>query len=331
MQATAKARAAKDAGTTDRLEIGAPGSKLRLDIMALVQEDPDLTQERVASEAGISATALSLWINNRYASDPTSLERKLRTWLDARSDRAKVEALAPVAPRFYESQTARELMDALRYAQSLEDIVTLMGVPGIGKSTVCEEYQRRSPNVWLASLASHTTGVVPVLKRLAKAVGAGGGTGASGLAESIAERITGRRGLLIVDEVHHASLQSLDAIRALHDDTGTAIALVGSIDLAVKIERMPQLRSRLGIRLFRRGVLKSDVTALLDAWDVTDRAQRRYLTEIAERPGALRSVTKTLRLASVMAAGASQAVTIDHLEAAGSTLTARSTREDDHA
>lgn len=311
---------------------GEPIDGLREKILELLetQKDAGLTRDQVAAEAGMSPATLSMWLNGKYPGNNGNMERKLLKWMDAREERAGVEALIPDPPEFFLSRTASELMNAFRYAQSLTDMVAVMGVPGIGKSVTCAAYQRQYPNVWIPSLASHTTGVVPVLKRICRAVGAAESPGASGLAEAIAQKIEGTRGLLIVDEAHHASVAALDAIRAIHDDTGVAVALVGDLTLGAKLEQMPQLYSRLGARLFRRRVLKADVEALVDAWGITRKAERSFLAEIAERPGALRSVTKVLRLATAVAHGDGEPLSLAHLEDAALTLSARATSETEH-
>ena len=63
-----------------------------------------------------------------------------------------------------------------------------------------------------------------------------------------------------------------------------------------------QLFSRVGCRLRLVKPQKEDVGELLDAWNVQGRA-RDLCGKIAGQPGALRGLTKTLRLASMMAAG----------------------------
>lgn len=319
-------------GAADRFLFAAQGEgeSIRDRVQAAMFED-GLSQEAVAREADMSPTTLSLYLRDKYTGSIPTVEAKLTKWLDSRGERQGISAVVPDEPAFYASQTARELLTALTYAQALGDMALVIGVPGVGKSTTCREYQRKYSNVWIATMAAHTTGVVPALREIANAVGTSHGTGASGLAREIEKKIRGRNGLLIVDEAHHLSVQALDAIRALHDATGAAVALVGSPELAAKLERMPQLYSRLGVRMYRRKVLKGDVTALLDAWQISGREERRYLTRLADQPGALRSVTKVLRLATALAAGAGQPLALQHIKDAAATLSARITEEADHA
>lgn len=303
---------------------------LRERVLALIESEGALTQERVATEAGMSPSTLNLFLRDRYPADPTNVEAKLERWITSREERAEVEALAPEPPAFFESRTSSEIMDAFRYAQTLDDMIAVMGVPGIGKSVTIREYQRRYPNVWVATLAAHTTGVVPVLREIVDAVRGAPAAGASALAREIGSKLTGTRGLLVIDEAHHASTSALDAVRAIYDATGVAVALVGGLELAVRLERMPQLYSRLGIRLFRQRALRQDVDALLDAWAIDSAAARKHMVAEATKPGALRELTQTLRLATLIAHGAGEELELRHLKTAGRTLSARVTRASDH-
>jgi DNA transposition AAA+ family ATPase len=301
---------------------------IRQQIAVLTEsEEGEVTQAQVAAESGISRTALSQYLRGSYPGDSAAVEAKLERWLNARGEQQTLQELIPESPRFFATRSAGDMMKLLRIAQSLEDMALIAGVPGVGKSTSCREYQRLAPNVWIATMASHTTGVVPVLKEICDAVGGGKAPSANGLAREISRKIQGRQGLLVIDECHHISVPALDAIRSLHDATGVGVALVGAPLLSGKVERMFQLHSRIGLPLYLLNPLKEDVDALLDAWCIQDKAMRRELVKIAGDPGALRSVTKVLRLATSLARGATEALQLAHIREAAHLLTARTTDE----
>ena len=68
------------------------------------------------------------------------------------------------------------------------------------------------------------------------------------------------------------------------------------------------------VKLSKAG--KPDVNALDGAWGITDGEAIDILQEIGKKPGALRVVTKTLRLASLFAQGAGEALTAQYIRAA---------------
>ena len=72
-----------------------------------------------------------------------------------------------------------------------------------------------------------------------------------------------------------------------------------------------QLFSRVGMRLGRRAPVKRDVEMLLDAWGIDGAEERRLLSAVSRKPGALRGMTKTLRMAAMLAAA--DGGRLDHL------------------
>jgi len=311
---------------TRALEEALEGMSLKERIGAAMERHGK-TQGQVAREAGMSETTLSQWRNGTYRGSAENVEQKLESWLRAAEEARVTQQLVPDAPAFYLSRTADEIMAAFRYAQSIEDMVAVVGAPGIGKTTTCQEYQRQYPNVWLATLASHTTGLVPVLAEIRDAVSGGPANGGPAFAREICRKIRKTGGLLMVDEAHHASIDALDAIRSLHDTTHTAIALLGGVELMAKLEKMPQLYSRLGLRLRRPRVLAADINALLDAWEINAAPERRAVTEVAKGPGGLRTATKVLRLATASARAAGEKLTLHQIQDAAHARGARVAEE----
>ena len=92
-------------------------------------------------------------------------------------------------------------------------------------------------------------------------------------------------------------------MRTLHDNAGIGIALVGNTTVFGRLgadQRTPQfaqLFSRIGMRMNLDKPRKADVTMLLTAWGLEEKAARELAMGIAMKPGALRSMTKVLRMA----------------------------------
>jgi DNA transposition AAA+ family ATPase len=68
--------------------------------------------------------------------------------------------------------TLDQLTSLLRWAQSGE-IVLIVTTPGIGKTKTAERFEANDPNVWLATMAPSTAGVVTMLIEIAAAIGLG--------------------------------------------------------------------------------------------------------------------------------------------------------------
>lgn len=285
---------------------------LRLELRELLTRDRNYSQARIAREVGISATTLSQWMSGSYAGDNEGVEAKIGRWYDKlQTSRATASAM-PTAPDFVETPSAARVLAALRYAQVAGDIAVIYGGAGMSKTTSIREYARRSPNVWHATMTPASAGVVTCLEEIAEAVSAAGG--AARLHRAICRRVADTAGLLVIDEAQHLSVAALDQIRSIHDATGVGIALVGNEAVYARMTGgnraayLDRLFSRIGkkVRLIRPTA--EDVRALIGCWGITDAKCMATLHDIASKPGALRGLTKTLRLASMHAAADSRAI-----------------------
>jgi DNA transposition AAA+ family ATPase len=120
-----------------------------------------------------------------------------------------------------------------------------------------------------------------------------------------------------------------------YDLADVGMALMGNEAVHARLEggaraaQFAQLFSRVGMRLARPRALKGDIEQLMDAWDIAGKGERALLVCAAKRPGALRNVTKVLRMAHMLAgADGAEAVAEPHIKMAwdrlfpGSPLTA---------
>ncbi len=285
-----------------------------------------LTQSAAAAEIGIADSALSQWLRGAYAGDSAAVEAKCLRWLDAREARAELKASLPEPPAWAATPLGLRALSALSHAQLASDMVALHGGAGLGKTAACRRYAALRPNVWVATMSPATRAVGAALDRVCAATGAKPqGRRAAVLEEAAIWRLKGSGGLLVVDECQHLSLEALEAVRALHDASGTGIALVGSNPLWERLSggRTPgyaQLFSRVGKRVRLARPSSADSSALLAAWGVDGGGgTAEEALEIARTPGALRGLTKALRLAHLVAKG--RPVGRGHLAAAWRDLT----------
>lgn len=287
---------------------------LRLELRTLIDSDRNYNQARIAREVGISATTLSQWLSGTYAGDNAAVEAKIARWFDKLQATRGTAGVMPATPDYIETPSTLRILAALRYAQVAGDIAVIYGGAGMSKSTSIRQFARLAPNVWHATMTPASAGVVTSLEEIAEAVAVSGAVGgAARLHRAICRRIADTGGLLVIDEAQHLSVAALDQIRSIHDATGIGIALVGNEAVYARMTGgnraayLDRLFSRIGkkVRLIRP--TSEDVKALADSWGV-DRDCRHVLLDIASKPGALRGVSKTLRLAAMHAAAESRAI-----------------------
>lgn len=308
--------------TTKTIDPGTDAD-LRLELRGLMTRERSYNQARIAREAGISATALSQWMSGTYAGDNANVESKVLRWHSSLVAADAAASVMPAAPEFVETPSAVRVLAALKYAQYAGDIAVVYGGAGMSKTTSIIEYGRRSPNVWHATMTPASQGVVTSLEEISEAVHASGATGgAARLHRAVCRRVAGTGGLLVIDEAQHLSTAALDQIRSIHDATGIGIALVGNEAVYARMTGgnraayLDRLFSRIGkkVRLLRPA--KEDVSALVAAWGIRDAKCNPTLLDIASKPGALRGLTKTLRLASMHAAAEGRTVSCGDVKTA---------------
>ena len=305
--------------------------------------DDGLSQARAAQQIGVSDTTLNQWLAGKYPGRTAAVEAKVSRWLDARAERSMLPAALPEAPAWVETLTARRIAAALSWAQMAADLTVVYGGAGMGKTVSARSYAAGRSNVWIAVMTPAAQSPAACLERTAEACGARPARGArpsraAQIEADLIERLEGSRGLLIVDEAQHLGIRALEGLRGIHDAAGVGLALLGSETVYARMTggarsaECAQLFSRIGRRTRLARVAAGDVEALLAAWGIADcAALRAAALDIARSPGALRGLTKTLRLAALLAAGggagagggdrAAGGIELRHLRAAVKDLT----------
>ena len=183
----------------------------------------------------------------------------------------------------------------------------ISGAPGVGKTSTIKRYAKTTPNVWVATASPAVGSMAAILKLIGIAVNARGGYRNYDLAREITARITGTRGLLVIDEFQHLSLPALEQIRAIHDAAEIGIALVGNeagyAHMTGGTRRLDhaQLFSRCAPVLRLPSPKEDDVNAVLDAWQVTGKAVKEFALQVASGAGGLRVLVKMLEQAALFA------------------------------
>lgn len=300
-----------------------PGdASLRDSMRAVMSTDRRLTQAQVSREIGISPSAYNQWTKGVYAGDNEAIEKKLRVWLDAYQQRRSSAEQMPTAPDWVDTPTGARIIGALGYAQVAGDIAIVYGGAGLGKSTAIRQYATSALNVWHVTMTPASASVVTALEEICEVLGVAEQGGAAKLHRAIVRKVRGTGGLLVIDEAQHLSTAALDQIRSIHDATGIGIALVGNQEVYARMTGgnraayLDRLYSRVGKRLSLAKSTDADIRALIDAWGIDDGKCRASLIDIARKPGALRTLTKTLRLGAMHALAEKRAVCCDHISRA---------------
>ena len=281
------------------------GSDVIARVKALLEQST-VTQAQIAKEIGVSGSTVNQLLNGNYKADPTAMIQKLANWLTARDQRAD----APRDPGFVMTETAKQIIADMTYAQMTQSIVINHGASGVGKTTALRYFQRNNNNVWMVTASPTRSTLTECLYELAMELGMENAPRQRGsLARALRRRLLSTKGLIVVDEADHLGRDVLGELRILVEEVEVGMVLVGNSRVYTQLtgghrsEDFARLYSRVAKKRALTKAKKADVMAVADAWNVTGDAERALLLQISERPGALRLVSKVLKLAVMYSGG----------------------------
>ena len=278
----------------------------------MVMQTEGVPQAQVARDADVKSSTLSQVLNGRYRGQTDPVRRNLAAYLDDRETRAEFRADQLQSPSWFRSPTAEAVMARLQLAHYRQRMAMVVGIPGAGKTVTAKRYaEQNRHNVWYVSLNVFCGKELAVLTEIAHAVGVHDvpkGNHAEKIFKKVVERVAGTKGLIVIDEAHHADRKALDGIRAIYDAAGIGIALLANEELYARIHSgfgkgkpFAQFTSRVGIKHSVDRVTEGDVRAQAQAWGIEGRELIQVLQQIARKPGAMRAIDETLAQATLLA------------------------------
>lgn len=292
---------------------------LRSTLRTLI-DNQDVTGAQIARETSLSQAAVSQYLRDKYTGDNDAVARTLTTWLGARNS---AETALPVIPEYIETPTAAKITAALTYAQLTHTIALIYGNPGVGKSQALKQYAATGNNVWRLTASKSRTNELETMYELALEMGISDAPYQRGaLSRLLRHRLRDTNALIIIDEADWLNHDAIEELRILQEECNIGLAFAGNHKVYDRLTggsravEYARLFSRVAKKIVINNVLASDVDAYCDAWNINGRDERALLKTIAKRPGALRSLSHILPLASIYAQGKSEPVNTQHLHAA---------------
>lgn len=293
-------------------------SDIRAGLRTLV-ENEETTFKQIALESGLSTGTISSFINDKYNGDNERVSQILQRWLE------KYHAVAelPEPPRFVETQTVKQIWTSMRFASLTESIAVVCGNPGVGKTEAAREYRRTNNNVWMITITPSCASVLECLTELAFELGMNDAPRRKGpLSRALRRCLEGTQGLVIIDEADHLGAEVLEELRLLQESTRIGLVLMGNHRVYSNMTggnrtvEFARLFSRIAKRTAINKTKKADVKAIADAWQINGEKELELLQQIAQKPGALRILNHSLRLAAMTAHGKGERVNEDYLRQA---------------
>lgn len=285
-----------------------------------------LSLASISKRANIAQSTLHAWMTDSYRGDVGKVSERVRLWLDAQEALSSASRFASASVPFAETPTARMILDVFEYAQSTADVGVVVGAAGLGKTMAASHYARTRPSVWHLTVDPSLRRAYGMLSYIADALGVTE-TRTDRISRAISARLIGSEGLLIIDEAQHLTTDGMDQLRSLHDRAQIGLVIMGNQGVWTRLDgggrkaQFAQLFSRVGMRLTRDKSSTADIEAILDAAGIEEADQRKMLRVIAGKPGALRGMIKTLRLARMVTMAAGEDLSVTAISAAFGRLT----------
>lgn len=266
-----------------------------------------INQSQLSKQMGLTPAVLNQWLALKYKGNNDKVNAAATRWLLAQERGQEMPVFEP--PKFIETPTATKIMDVLTDAQTNGELAVIYGGAGVGKTEAIKAYLEQSNNVWHVTMSPAASSAGNCLDEICCSLGIDAGGRAVKAQRALVKFLKDSHGILIPDEAQHLSTSALETLRSIFDMTGVGMVLVGNDSVYAKLTggrraaEFAQLYSRIGQRLKIVKPTRADVMAIVEAWHVDDKESKSLLAEIANKPGGLRGMIKTLRVASQMTDG----------------------------
>lgn len=284
------------------------------------------TKAEISRRTDIPSATFSQWFSGQYAGTLANINRQVENWLRAVAEAKGLAAAIPASPAFLHLKSSVDIIKTLEWAQVSPDLVMITCGAGVGKTEACRFYETTRPHVYRATVSENTKTVHGMLTELASELEVNEHNPAR-LARAIGNKVRrmGSGTLLIVDEGQHLNDEALNQLRHFVDVYRCGVAVVGNkevYDRFAKGRKGPsyaQLKSRIGVRLQIDNPYKDDLLRFIEAWGVYDEDIVTFLVGIGMKGGAFRQIDKTMKLASMLATGLNESLSLRHIRKAWST------------
>ncbi len=276
-------------------------TQLRAEVRAYIETNR-MTQKAFAEQCEVAEGTFGPWLGGTYGGDNDRVAVRVYRYLHARAEQRLLAASVPTAPGFLDLKMSQKVWAGLEHAQVFGDL-TVIGVgPGLSKTTTIKQFKEHRPRVYVAAMSPSSSRVPNALIAVLESMG---DTDAKGSPQSLSRRVALKAtegALLVIDEAQHLAQPAVDEFRSIHDKTGVGLVFSGDESVfnlfdGSRKRAFAQFHSRIGYRVRASRADKDDSSAIAQAHGVTDPSMIRLCQEIASKPGAYRSLTKTLLLA----------------------------------
>jgi DNA transposition AAA+ family ATPase len=218
---------------------------------------------RLAKSTGVSGSALSQFLANKYPGDVEKVKEKLLSVIDREGEKA---TLKNANPQFTETSISKRFFETADQCRLFCDMGVCYGDAGIGKTQAAREYAlRHGETILIECLPCYSPSAFlhTLQDRLCKSECKNN----SAVFCSIVDKLKGSGRLIIIDEAEKLPYKTLEYIRRIHDMADIGILLVGMPELIGNLKgfnnQYRQLYSRIAIGIKLGNITEDDARAII--------------------------------------------------------------------
>lgn len=228
-------------------------------------EEKSISVNHVARVMGLSATAISQYLNNKYPGKTDSIEKRAIKFLGREAE--KKESPKEFIP-FLKLSTTKRFYDIAKLCHYESEIGVIIGDAGIGKTIAAKEYCKENPEVILIE-ADLGYSAKNLFTELHRSIGYSGDNTIHDMLEDCVDKLKDSGRMIIIDEAENLPYKALDLIRRIYDKANIGLLLVGMPRLLYNMRgrkgEYAQLYSRVAIAERIVGFTRTDVFVILKA------------------------------------------------------------------
>ncbi|MDQ7084422.1 MAG: AAA family ATPase [Sulfurovum sp.] len=192
-------------------------------VRAFMKEN-QLISADIARGINVSPSMISQYFKGSYRGDEKGLEKKLEAYISNFSPYVEIEE-----KEIHRTRNVIIAHDILTQVQTARKTCIIYGVPGSGKTVMIKEFEKGHPEA-IVIYTSVSISTRNVLDAICEKVGVQKGTPFAMQENLIKHFRLSRRSnnILIIDEAENMKTSTLETLRAIQDESGVAMALVGT-------------------------------------------------------------------------------------------------------
>lgn len=221
----------------------------------------NVSQEELAKRIDRSSTAVSQYMNRKYAGSVEAIERIFREFL--RQEGEAVVAQEQAAPykldeTYKPTSISEDVYQCIRFAQITRTLVMLHGDAGAGKTKAAVKYFRDNPQSTIyIRLDPSMASLAGVGELLGTALDISPMSSSKQMWQAIRSRLRGTNKVIIVDEAQLLKRAPMDELRILPDEDevneipGNGVVLIGNSELYERVKKgkvTSQTYTRIGLQ-----------------------------------------------------------------------------------